>query len=190
MQKMIRDHPGEVTLLTIGPLTNVAALFAADTEMPHLLKEIVSMCGVFKPHLADTFLTEWNAMLDPHATAIVYHSPVKMHRSVGLDVTMQVEKDSGEVRALFQHPRLRPILDFAEIWFQERNSIIFHDPLAAVTIFDPLVCEFEQGEIDIELTSERLAGLTFWKANPSGRHAMATKVNPARFFSSYFSLFQ
>ena len=79
MQKMIRDHPGEVTLLTIGPLTNVAALFAADTEMPHLLKEIVSMCGVFKPHLADTFLTEWNAMLDPHATAIVYHSPVKMH---------------------------------------------------------------------------------------------------------------
>jgi purine nucleosidase len=47
--------------------------------MPHLLKEIVSMCGVFKPHLAGTFLTEWNAMLEPHATAIVYHSPVKMH---------------------------------------------------------------------------------------------------------------
>lgn len=188
LDQAIRSHPGEVVLLTIGPLTNIAALFASDEEIPGLLKGIVSMCGAFSNRTPGVELTEWNAMLDPHATAIVYHSQVKFHRSVGTDITRRVHMGVGEVRQRFQGPRLKPVLDFAEIWFQERDSIIFNDPLAAAIIFDEKICRFERGEVDVELISERLSGLTYWRSQPLGRHEVATEVAADHFLDHYFSV--
>jgi len=48
LRETIRDNPGEVTLLTIGPLTNIGRLFEADPAIPGLLKRLVMMCGVFE----------------------------------------------------------------------------------------------------------------------------------------------
>lgn len=186
LRDTIRAHPGEIVLLTIGPLTNVALLFAADPEVPRLLKGLVLMCGVFSNRVAER---EWNAMLDPHATAIVYRAPVAVHRSIGLDVTTKVRMDAKEVRERFNVGLLRPVLDFAEVWFRDASEVVFHDPLAAVTVFDQEVCTFERGTVDVELPSPRLAGTTLWKADLSGRHEIATEVDPARFFERFFSAF-
>ncbi|MBI1881263.1 MAG: hypothetical protein HYR94_24040 [Chloroflexi bacterium] len=82
---------------------------------------------------------------------------------------------------------LRPVLDLAEVWFSDRDTITFHDPLAAVTIFDTQVCVFQQGTVDVELAGE---GKTYWKpGGPAGRHEVALDVNKARFFRHYFSVF-
>ena len=188
LRHMIRAHPGEVILLATGPLTNVAALFAMDEEIPSLLKGLVLMCGRFVSRQADGGLLEWNAMLDPHATAIVYHSPVAMHRSIGLDVTEKVTMEAAEVRRRFQVPLLQPVLDFAEVWFQSRPTVTFHDPLAATTLFDEGICRFERGRVEIELSSPRLAGLTLWTPGIDGPHAVAVGVDKGRFFEHYFSV--
>lgn len=191
LQSTIRANPGEVILLTIGPLTNAALLFAADPAIPGLLKGLVSMAGVFTNHLAGVGPLEWNAILDPQATAIVYQRQAPFHRSIGLDVTCQVAMPAGEVRQRFQHPLLRPVLDFAEVWFEHAASITFHDPLAATTIFDARICQFERGSVEIELSTPRLAGLTHWTSQPeTGRHEAALQVDPARFFNHYFSFFK
>jgi purine nucleosidase len=188
LRQVIRAHPGEVTLLAIGPLTNIAALFAVDEEIPYLLKALVLMCGMFTNRLDGVGPLEWNALLDPHAAAIVYRSGVKIHRSVGLDVTEQVKLSATEVRQRFQTTLLRPVLDFAEVWFQSRPAITFHDPLAAATLFDEQICQFERGDIDIELISEQHAGLTRWQRGNDGRHEVAMSVDGARFFEHYFSV--
>lgn len=190
LRHTIRSHPGEIVLLAIGPLTNVAALFGADAEIPALLKGLVLMSGVFTNHLAGVGPLEWNAKLDPAATAIVYHAQPPVHRSIGLDVTCQVKMPAAEVRERFQAPLLRPVLDFAEVWFQHVDTITFHDPLAAVTIFDDRVCGFERGEVEVELKSDRLAGFTHWKPDPNGRHEVALTVDAPRFFEHYFSFFR
>lgn len=186
----IRAHPGEVILLAIGPLTNIAALFAADAEIPALLKGLVLMCGVFTNRSAGVGPREWNAMLDPTATAIVYHNLLSVHRSIGLDVTNQVTMSAAQVRERFQVPLLRPVLDFAEVWFEQVSTITFHDPLAAATIFDDGVCGFERGWVSVEQTSEQLAGLTHWTADVTGPHEVALAVNARRFFEHYFSFFK
>lgn len=189
LRKTIRAHPGEVTLLAIGPMTNVAALFAADAEIPGLLKGLVMMCGVFTNRLAGVGPLEWNAKLDPAATAIVYRAQPAIHRSIGLDVTCQVTMPAAEVRERFQAPLLRPVLDFAEVWFRDRPTITFHDPLAATTIFDEAICGFDRGRVEVELKSERLAGMTHWTADAAGPHEVALSVDARRFFEHYFSLF-
>jgi len=191
MRRTIHEHPGEIVLLAIGPLTNVGLLFAVDPEIPSLLKALVMMCGVFTNRLAGVGPLEWNAMGDPHATAMVYRATVNVHRSVGLDVTCQVSMDARQVRDKFQFDVLQPVLDFARVWFQQRDTITFHDPLAATTIFDDQICVFKKGTVEVDLMSEKLKGFTHWKPNgPNARHEVALKVDSARFFEHYFSVFQ
>lgn len=190
LRQTIRQHPGEITLLTIGPVTNLGLLFAIDPEIPSLLKALVMMCGVFTNRLPGVGPLEWNARGDGHATAIAYRRPVAVHRSIGLDVTCQVRMHKEEVRERFKHPLLQPVLDFAEVWFERAERITFHDPLAATTIFDDDICGFENGTVEVELASERLWGMTHWKQDPAGPHQVALQVDPDRFFEHYFSVFK
>lgn len=187
----IREHPGEVTLLAIGPMTNVALLFHADPEIPALLKSLVMMCGVFTDRAPnDSGLVEWNALVDPHAAAVVYGMPVRVHRSVGLDATARVRMEAGEVRERFSGvPLLSPVLDLAEVWFREREEITFHDPLAATTIFDDRVCTFEKGSVSVELANEERIGKTHWQPDGTS-HEVALDVDAERFFDHYLSVLE
>ena len=193
MRETIRHYPGEVTLLAVGPLTNVALLFAMDPDVPALLKGLVMMAGKFSGMTASGSpcqWCEWNAMLDPHAAAIVYGHPVKTHRSIGMDVTLRVTMPAGEVRQRFRAPLLQPVLDFAEVWFQWADKVTFHDPLAATTIFDAGSCTFAKGEVTVELASPKVAGMTHWNPDATDpRHEIAMEVAPERFFAHYFGMF-
>ncbi len=190
MRRTIRAHPGEVTLLAIGAMTNVAALFAADPEAAGMLERLVLMGGVFSNRLPKVGPLEWNAIQDRFATAVVYEQRVPVHRSVGLDVTCQVRMKADEVRERFQVPLLEPVLDFAEVWFAGGiDEIVFHDPLAATTIFDDDICRFTRGRVRVELASDVVPGMTHFEAQADGPHEVALEVDPARFFAEYFSVF-
>jgi purine nucleosidase len=188
LRDTIRANPGEITLLGIGPMTNIAALFALDEEIPRLLKALVLMCGVFTQGAS---AAEWNARVDPTATAIVYRARPAVHRSIGLDVTTKVTMAADEVRRKFQAPLLRPVLDFAEVWFGHAKEITFHDPLAATTLVRDDICGYQNGRVEIELHSPRVPGATLWYPNDKdGYHQVATTVDAQRFFAHYFGFFE
>jgi len=188
MRDVIRANPGDVTLLAIGPLTNVALLFATYPDTPGLLDGLMLMCGAFTANPRLNHPAEWNARNDPHAAAIVYAARPPRHRSVGLDVTLRVEMPADEVRRRFTHPLLRPVRDFAEVWFRERPVITFHDPLAAAALFDDGVVGFERGTVAVELCAGGAWGRTDWRSAPDGPHEVALRVDPERFFSHFFGL--
>ena len=190
LRQTIRQHPGEIVLLTIGPLTNIALLFALDPEIPGLLKGVVSMAGRFTNLVPTAPVGEWNAILDATATKLVYERPLAYHRSIGLDVTLQVTMPAPEVRERFTAPLLRPVLDFAEIWFKHTQTVTFHDPLAATTLFDDQICKFEKGDVSIEMQDQARLGETIWKPSPTGKHEVAVGVDSKRFFDHYFSYFK
>lgn len=189
LRRTIRAHPGEITLLAVGPLTNIALLFRTDPEILRLLKELVLMCGKFGPEPKSWGDTEWNAKLDPEATSIVFASAPPVLRSYGLDVTSRVSMARDEVAQRFADARLRPVLDFAQVWFAKQKEIYFHDPLAAVSVFQPEVCRLARGAVSVELHDPKLKGRTLWRAEAGGRHEVALEVDPARFFDAYFGVF-
>lgn len=192
LAEQIHANPGEVTLLTIGPLTNIALLFSLYPEVIPALDQLVMMCGVFTDMPDNPWTSEWNAMLDPHATEMVYKARVKTHRSIGLDVTRQVTLPAGEVRARFTHPVLQPVLDFSEVWFQEQERLFFHDPLAAVCLFDSDVCTFTPGLVTVNSDAAvgELGKTDFTPDTPEALHEVALSVNPDAFFKAFFSVFE
>jgi len=194
LHQTIRNQPGEITLLTIGPLTNISLLFSIDPEIPSLLKRLVMMGGLYYPYdreiIEHPIYLEWNTSGDPHATAIVFNHPAPIHQAVGLEITSRVMMNSDHVRQTFQHQLLEPVLDFAEVWFEKTSpNIVFHDPLAAAMIFDPEILTFERGTVEVELASKRLKGWTSWKKEANGPHEIAVTVDPQRFFDHFFHVF-
>jgi purine nucleosidase len=187
MRRTIRENPGEITLLGVGPLTNIALLFAVDPEIPALLKRLVIMCGVFAyKYQGNSCLSEWNARCDPHATAMVYNAPVKNIVSVGLDVTGQVVMEKDEILKRFNTGILKVVLDFSGILDNTRKSIVFHDPLAATVIFKREICDFRRGNVEVETGNSRLEGLTYWKDDENGKNDVAFGVNKEMFIDHFF----
>jgi inosine-uridine nucleoside N-ribohydrolase len=189
MRATIRAHPGEITLLGIGPLTNIALLFSVDAEIPSLLKKLVIMCGTFTYRYKGTpCLSEWNARCDPYATAIVYNAPVKNIMSIGLDVTSEVVLEKDEIIKNFDTGILKTVFDFSGIDDNTRQSITFHDPLAAATIFQKGICGFERGNVEVETGCGRLEGLMYWTPDENGKNEVAFSVDRTRFFEHYFNV--
>ncbi len=183
----ISENPGEVVLLTTGPLTNAAILFSLYPGAAAQLKALVLMGGLFLPESPGRRDDDWNIALDLQAAAIVYQAPAPVHRSVGLDVTRRLELPAEEVRRRFTAPFLQPVLDFAGIYFGEGNaSIVFHDPLAAAVIFDETLVEFARGRVEIDPAGERY---TAWRpGGPDAPHEVAVRVDRERYFEHFFSV--
>ncbi|WP_223263172.1 nucleoside hydrolase [Arthrobacter sp. NamB2] len=68
----VRCHPGQVTGLVTGPLTNLALALRAEPELPTLLKGLVIMGGAFNYPGNTTPVAEWNTHVDPHAAKEVF----------------------------------------------------------------------------------------------------------------------
>jgi len=194
LRRTIYAHPGEITLLAIGPLTNIGQLFQADPDIPSLLKALVLMGGAFNP--AFNRPPEWNIRLDPHAAEIVYRAPVNLHRSIGLDVTDNVFLLETDVSARFNAPLLQPVLEMSKIWYGQYASfrtnaprIVFHDPLAAATLFDNSLCAFQQGTVQVDVNSKLAGKTTFEQGEVNAPHQVAISVDVERYFAHFFSVF-
>ncbi|MEE6261591.1 nucleoside hydrolase [Plantactinospora sonchi] len=188
LRRTIRAHPGEVTLLAIGPLTNVALLFAVDPEIPSLLRGLVMMGGAFSTVPGP----EWNIHCDPDAAARVYATPVPVHRSIGLDVTTRVRMNADAFLARCGNPLLKPVADMAASWIAERPDVTFHDPLAAATIFEPSLCTYAAGAVTVVRDPGPASGVTTWRPGADGAvrspHEVAVDVRPDAFLDHYFAV--
>lgn len=67
-----RRRPGELTLVTLGPLTNLAIAVLMEPGLPRLLRRWVCMGGTFRSPGNTTPTTEWNIHCDPEAAKIVF----------------------------------------------------------------------------------------------------------------------
>lgn len=186
LRQTIRAHPGEITLLAIGPMTNIAVLFASEPDIAGLLRGMVLMCGQF----FNAMQGEWNAKLDPHAAAIIYgngfQSRPPSHVSVGLDVTMQCQMSAEESWRRFTARAFEPVRDFLKVWFNARPLVTFHDPLAATCIFEPEICTYRQGKVAVSLSSPTLGWTVFRDAAADKPHLVAQTVDAERFYRHYF----
>ena len=195
MRSTIRARPGEIALLTIGPLTNIALLFALDPELPTLLKAVVSMAGVYYPHERPV---ETNVAADPVAAAVVFAATARPssapHTLVGLNVTTRCTLADDDVRARLRGavPPAPVALEMAEAFFRTRRHATFNDPLAAAAVFAPDVCTYEPGTVTMVLDRPgEEAARTYFAPdraapNRSSTQRVARGVRLELFFDEYF----
>lgn len=147
-----------ITLVPIGPLTNIGVLLRAYPEVKPHIREIVMMAGAYYMHY-----DEYNVRNDPEAADIVYTSGVPI-RAVGLDVTTrcQVSDELVELLAGCGRPGTKLLSELLLCYRKNRGRHTFlHDPMAVFAVCDRELIEFSGEDIVVELHGKYTRGMTF-----------------------------
>jgi len=166
IRQIIRKYPGEVTLLPVGPLTNIATALSIDSELAGMVKGIVMMGGSLSGGNI-TPAAEFNVYVDPEAARIVFQSgiPITM---VGLDATRKTSLTEEHVRVLdaAQNPVSQAAAKIGRNAInhnRERGFLVgpnMHDSLAVAGFLDPSLLTVRDYYVDVETTGELTAGET------------------------------
>ncbi len=185
MKEMIEANPHEITLLPIGPLTNIGALFAAYPHLVPLVKEVSFMGGSFFDEAVAFMPVEWNIKNDPVAAKIVFDSGVPI-RVAGLDVTLRLKIQCTDFINASCAKVLEPVVAYARKFLERTNDMYFHDPLVAAFLFEEDICSFKRGFVHTDIGCDW--GRTYFTEDVNGNVLVADKIDPDCFFRHYYEV--
>lgn len=167
--EQVRAAPHEVTLVAVGPLTNLALAVRKAPEIVPLVKHVICMGGAIH-HPGNMLLSaEFNVWVDPHAAHIIYHSglPITL---VPLDVTYQCIWTHDHTRRLRERLPTSPISQFIAdatrfyIEFHQREQGIdgcaINDALAMALVFAPDLVQTQPLYVDVALADGPAQAMT------------------------------
>ncbi len=200
-------NPGQITLVAIGPLTNVAIALLLEPRIKDAVKELVIMGGVFLGTMYSRDKPgEFNVFTDPEAARAVLRSGVPQ-RWVGLDCTLKVRltmADAEQLRkssssfAAFAGEATIKYIDYQAIRFPGRpktDSIPMHDPLAVAVVSKPDLCEYRDMAVSVitgtgEARGVMIADRLELPSPPTPNCRVAVGVNGDAFRSHFLTLIQ
>jgi purine nucleosidase len=194
------ERPGEITVIAIGPTTNIALALERHPAFARDVGELVLMAGSATTYAQNiTVVGDFNAYVDPEALDIVMRSgaPIRM---VGLDQTSQVVLSRADAARLRREGDdfARWAADCADAWIdylarafpnrpEHRDACFLHDPLVVGAVIDASVCSWADADVQVETTSELARGLVVadrgLALRPKGatNASVAINTDPERF---------
>lgn len=189
---------GDLSIIALGPLTNLAKAIEKDKDTFNNIVEVVSMGGAFKSHGNCSQVAEFNYWVDPHGAKKVFDDIEVPFTMVGLDVTREIIltpnyieliKQIGGSVAEFIVNITRFYVDFH--WNQERTlGCVINDPLAVAYFIDRSLCKGFTSYVDM-VTEGVAIGQTlvdvgeFYKRNHNV--LVLTEVNPKDFMRFFLN---
>ncbi|MBN1205582.1 MAG: nucleoside hydrolase [Myxococcaceae bacterium] len=172
--RTVMGHPGEITLIMLGPLTNLALALELEPRLSTTVAQVVIMGGAFRVrgNVSDT--AEANIFNDPVAASRVLSQgwPLTL---VGLDVTTRVVLTPDYLQRFRQPPHrlgelIWRITRFYEDFHLRRYGLLglyAHDPTAVACALEPGLFEYEEARVAVTLEGPE-AGRTVQQPPPSG----------------------
>lgn len=165
--RLSHEREGELVVVAVGPLTNLAVALARDPGFADRVARVVFMGGSARSGGNRSPWAEANIACDPEAAEVVLSCPAS-RTMIGLDVTMQVRLDDADVRRLadsddpagrFAAEILPFYLGAYEGWTGERRCAM-HDPLAVAVVAAPALVVTRSLPAQVELHGTRTRGMT------------------------------
>ncbi|KAI1617369.1 Inosine/uridine-preferring nucleoside hydrolase domain-containing protein [Exophiala viscosa] len=203
----IMANPGEITVVAIGPLTNIAIALLLEPRIKSAIKELVIMGGIFLGTMYSRAKPgEFNVFSDPEAARTVLRSGIPQ-RWIGLDCTLQVRLRMADAEALkkstsslaqFAGDATITYIDYQAVRFPGRpktDSIPMHDPLAVAVVSKPDLCEYKDMAVSIitgdgEARGVMIADRLETPNPPTPNCRVAVGVNAEGFRSHFLSLIE
>lgn len=201
ISEMSRRHAGELTLVAVGPLTNLALALQHDPQIVERVRQVVVMGGAFGTlgHSGNVSpVAEANVANDPHAAEQVFAArwPVAI---VGLDVTHQVLMSTAYLDALGEQGGedgrfVRDITRHYEAFYNLRTGggIYSHDASAVAYALDPSAFRVRHGEVHVATEGVARGQTIQWPDRSSDDRrpqAVCVGVDARRLLDDYRALF-
>ena len=197
MVEQARRLPGELTIIAVGPMTNLAEAIQLDPEFVRNVGRVVVMGGAVTVRGNVTPHAEANIHSDPEAAEIVFGSGLPL-TLVGLDVTMktllprarlQEWRDKGDAVARFLADATDFYIDAYERFNPGIGGCALHDPLAVGVVIDPSFCRTEAMPVKVDVSEEDTAGKTYADRDAADRPTIdvCLKVDADRFLAHFMN---
>jgi purine nucleosidase/pyrimidine-specific ribonucleoside hydrolase len=181
----INAGEGDIEIVAIGALTNIAMAITKCPEIIAKIPRIVCMGGVFEDENREKKI-DWNTLCDPVASEILVGSGIKMD-FISLDVTTKVpllKEDMDRIRAC-QKPLARKMAEALELWLEKVNARggtpLMHDPLTVGVLIEPELVKWRIGKVLINTKSSTASHYTFFTQESAGVHRYSYEVDSRRF---------
>jgi len=179
----ILASPGEITLVAIAPLTNVALAIRQEPRIVSAINELIIMGGALRHEGNTTALGEFNTYVDPHAAQIVYQAGIPT-TLVPLDVTYQCILTPGDVSRLLKidSPITKFVADATRFYmefhdeYQQIEGCVINDPLALALTFMPELCTYQELPVEVDLSGGISMGKTIADFYNYGKRPANMKV--------------
>jgi purine nucleosidase len=199
----VMAEPGELTVVAIGPLTNIALALMLEPRLATAVREIVVMGGVFLEQTNVAGMPgEYNFWCDPDAAQTVLASGAPL-RLVGLDVTRRVRLTRADAARLADGGEFGKLAaEHAEHWIAyqrrtkpgeetEHDSCALHDPLAVAVVTRPDLVTWRDAYVVVETAGRvtrgvAVADLLRWENPPEPNCRIATEVDADAFRALFF----
>ncbi|TMC24422.1 MAG: nucleoside hydrolase [Chloroflexi bacterium] len=166
--------PQMITLVCIGPLTNVALALRREPRIAENIYEVVIMGGALRVHGNVTPTAEYNIYADPHAAYIVLHGgwPIRL---VSLDVTTMTLLKPGQIASLPDNRVTQLIKYMTNYSFRfsaaldNTHGFPMHDPLCVGAVVQPDLIAWQPCYVDVELADGATLGTTIAQFDPRDR---------------------
>ena len=166
IRHIVREDPHEITIVAIGPLTNVALALRADPEIASMIPAIVIMGGSLSGGNM-TPAAEFNLYVDPEAARIVFDANIPL-TMVGLDVTRKCKVSEEHIKRLeaTKTPVSQAAGKILRATYErmrhggEVTDIVLHDALAVASLIDHDVITRKDYYVEVETAGEWTAGQT------------------------------
>ena len=157
--ELVRANPHAITIIAVGPLTNLALALRLAPDIEPLVKQIVTMGGSF----GDPEPTpEFNAQCDPEAAHVVLTAnwPIKM---IGLNITKQIPFSLADFASLQDwNPAVTLLKKCAPGWIERVTNMgwgngdcSLHDALAVSAVADPSLFSWQDVAVQVSLNGEQ-----------------------------------
>lgn len=179
----------DVSILALGPLTNIATLIKNLDPRLFRTSRLVSMGGAYKVSGNITPLAEYNYWVDPEAAAYVFDKWPQLVEVVGLDVSHKIILGQEEILRLKEtNPRLGSFIEKLTRTYRDKEGqrgSTLHDPLALATFLDEDLLAGFKAHTGISTRDQARGALLvdrLDKGGPSPNSLVYDQVDPARFF--------
>ncbi len=185
------EFPGELVIIAVGRMTNIANAIQASPTFASNVKEVVIMGGAVNVRGNVTEWAEANIIGDPEAAGVLFDSGISVTQ-LGLDVTMKTIMRQDYIESLVKRcgdagKLLGEITPYYLNFYRSRtgeNGFACHDSSAVAFVENPDIYETLTGTLRVVLTGEQ-RGRTEFDANEQGKHTLATAVDDATFLATY-----
>ena len=192
----ILAEPGEITVVAIGPLTNLALAIRREPKIVAAMQHLVIMGGSIREGGNMSSSAEFNIYVDPHAAHIVFHAGIPI-TLVPLDVTRRCRFTFEHVQQLaaLGTPLANLLADSTRYYIETNlqgggdGSCALHDPLALAVAFAPDLVTLEDRHVTVDIYSELSLGNTIADMRTQPQHAANMKVAMAVDSKRFVDLF-
>jgi len=163
--ELIEKNSGEITLVTLGPLTNIALAIEKSPEIMKKVKEIVMMGGAIRVPGNKNRVAEFNIFVDPEAADIVFRFPVAK-TIVPLDACNNVQMFIEDFEKITNTKLRKPILAMMAPFIKNINAdegvnaALVYDALTVYFLLNPSVCKVSQYDVLVETNGDLTRGMT------------------------------